>query len=383
MHIVGGFYREQCCIPEWDTVFGSGGRAAAALSMLSPGSVLYTYAENSDSKDVDSLKKLGIELRLSPRPTAIVFTYFHPLSRPHIQPPPVEIEQQPIIQVSGDAVLRFGFLEGDAAVDANRAVYDPQTWKNPITFGANGSVAKELAVVLNELELRSATGLDDIKLAALNLIEQQNAEIVVVKRGIRGATVFERGGRTTPIPAYRSTRVFKIGTGDVFSAIFAHFWAEKRLSAAEGADIASRSVAAYCSTGHLPLTDEDFRALVPIQFTSPGSVLLEGSIDSIGQRYTTEEARFVLRELGVEVFCPALDCSINPKANAVLVLAEGVDNEAFKQIRKKTAGMSMVVLRENGVETARSFTSEADVTISDDFTSALYFAAWAAAEHAT
>lgn len=383
MHIVGGVYREQCCMPEWDAVFGSGGRAAAAVSTLSPSSTLHTYTEDFDSDGVASLKKLGIEMRLSPRPTGIVFSYFHPLSRPHIQPHPNQIKSQQMIKVSGDSVLRFGFLEGDAIVDARRAVYDPQTWRNPILFGANGSVASELAIVLNELELRSATGLDDLKAAALNLMEQQGAEVVVAKGGIRGATVFERDVRTTSVPAYRSSRVFKIGTGDVFSAIFTHFWAEKGLPAADASDIASRSVAAYCSAGHLPLDDEEIRDLVPIQFMAPGSVLLVGAVNTLGQRYTVEEARFVLRELGVEVLCPALDGSLNPTAKAVLAIADGLDDEAIKQIRTKAAGIPVVVLRESRVKTARTLTDSAGVTIIDDFASALYFAAWAAAEHFT
>ena len=307
MHIVGGLYHERCCIPAWDAVFGSGGRAAAAVSALSPGSILYTYVEDFEGEGVASLRKLGIEMRLSPRPTSILFAYFHPLSRPHIQPLPDEIEHQPLIEVSGSAVLRFGFLEGEAIVDAHRAVYDPQTWKNPAPFGANGSVSRELAIVLNEFELRSASEQDDLDLAASQLMEQQGAVVVVAKGGIRGATVFERGGKATLVPAYRSSRMFKIGTGDVFSAIFAHYWAEKRTSVVEAADVASRSVAAYCSVRRLPLVDDALRYRTPINFLAPGTVLLEGAVDTLGQRYAMEEARFVLRELGVEVSCPAID----------------------------------------------------------------------------
>ena len=78
-------------MPAWDTVYGSGGRAAAAVSSLSPGTTLYAYAEDYDSEGPVSLRKLGIKICFSPRPSAIVFAYFHPLSRPHIQPPPNEI----------------------------------------------------------------------------------------------------------------------------------------------------------------------------------------------------------------------------------------------------------------------------------------------------
>jgi len=50
MDIAGGLYRERCYIPKWDALFGSGGRAAAAISILSPGGILHTYVENFDNK---------------------------------------------------------------------------------------------------------------------------------------------------------------------------------------------------------------------------------------------------------------------------------------------------------------------------------------------
>ncbi|WP_114810379.1 PfkB family carbohydrate kinase [Paraburkholderia kururiensis] len=381
MQIVGGLYRELCHVPAWDAVFGSGVRAAAAVSVLSPGSTLHTYAEGFESLDATSLKEQGIEVRLSRRPTAIVFAYFHPLSRPHIQPPLDEITRQQTIEVSGDAVLRFGFLEGDAVINACRAVYDPQTWRDPAPFGANGSIADELAIVLNERELQSAAGLDDLSSAASRLMERQSAAVIVVKGGVRGAMVFERGGRAAYIPAYRSPRVFKIGTGDVFSAIFAHHWAEARLPAVDAADIASRSVAAYCGAVQLPLADNAHRNLVPVKSAAPGTVLIEGAADTIGQRYTMEEARFVLRELGVDVTSPALDGTVKTNAAAVLVLADGLGDETITQVqRAKAAGTPIVVLREGGVRATGVPIGGAGVTVTNDFASALYFAAWAAAE---
>jgi hypothetical protein len=362
-------------------VFGSGGRAAAAVSALSPSSTLHTYLEDFESSGAISLRELGIELRLSPRPTSIVIAYFHPLSRPHIQPPRGEIARQSAIQVSGDAVLRFGFLEGDAVVDARRAVYDPQTWRDPTPFGANGSVAGELAIVLNELELRSAAGLDDLSSAASLLMERQGAAVIIAKRGTRGAMVYERGGRATHVPAYRSPRVFKIGTGDVFSAIFAHRWAETGLPAVEAADVASRSVAAYCCVGRLPLEIDALCNQVPVMSATPGTVLVEGLVDTIGQRYTMEEARFALRELGVDVASPALDGTSKTTAAAMLVLADGLGNEVTTHIRRaKADGIPIVILCEGGARAYHATVDEVGVTVTDDFTSALYFVAWAAAE---
>jgi hypothetical protein len=291
--------------------------------------------------------------------------------------------RQPSIRVGGEAVLRFGFLEGNAVVNAGRAVYDPQTWPDSAPFGANGSVAGELAIVLNEHELRSASGRDDIGAAAAHLIDQQGAAVVVAKRGTRGATVFEHGGRIRHVPAFRSSRVFKIGTGDVFSAIFAHQWAEARLPPVEAADLASRSVAAYCSTGRLPLAGESLRNTSPVGSTTPGPVALEGAVNTIGRRYTMEEARFSLRELGVEVTSPTLDYTAGEGAKpaAVLVLADGLDGSAADRVRRaQAAGTPIIVLRENGVEAVGGPLDDTRTTVTDDFASALYFAAWAAAE---
>lgn len=378
MEIAGGLYRELCCVPAWNALLGSGGRAAAAISAVSANSTLHAYAEDFENPDVTALARLGINMHLSPRPSAVVFSYFHPLSIPHIQPPLGEISRQPAIQVSGDAVLRFGFLEGDAVVDARRAVYDPQTWRRPAPFRANGSVARELAIVLNELELRSTAGLDDLGSAASHLIEQQDADVIVAKGGTRGATVFERGGRVTHIPAYRSSRVFKIGTGDVFSAIFAHHWAETGLPAVDAADIASRSVAAYCSTARLPPLDDALQNRVPVTSATPGTVLIEGAVGTIGQRYTMEEARFLLRELCVDVTSAALDGSSSSPPEAILVLADGLSEEAMCRVQyAKAAGVPIVVLREDGVHGVGSSVDWGGTTVTDDFVSALYFTVWA------
>ncbi len=384
MHIAGGLYRETCCLPEWDAIFGSGGRAVAAISRLSAGSILYTYSEKSDNKHLFSLESFGVDVHLSPRQTNIVFAYFHPLSPPHIQPPADKIAHQQSITVKGDAVLRFGFLEGDAVVEGDRVVYDPQTWRNPAPFRANGSHANELAIVLNELELKSVTGLAEMSSAAQQLIDDQRAEIIVVKRGIWGASVYERSGSVTSIPAYRSSRVFKIGTGDVFSAIFAHYWTEKRLPAAEAADFASRSVAQYCNSVKLPIEPGGLTQIVPINCGTSGTVLLLGEIGSLGQRYTMEEARFVLKELGVEVCCPALDGDLSCSASAVLILAEGAYVEFIRNFESKfSPDLPIIALQEKGVccDELLKAPALAKASIVDDFTTAIYKVAWAALEN--
>lgn len=383
MHIAGGLYHELCCIPEWDAMWGSGARAAAALSTLSPGSILHTYSENYYSESVSILKRLHVDVKISPRPTSIVFAYFHPLSNPHIEPQIDKITQQLSIEIKGIAVLRFGFLEGDAIVTADRAVYDPQTWKNPAAFGANGSTAQELAIVLNELELYSMTSLKSLDAAAALLMDRDGASVIVVKRGIRGANVYERDGSVTTICAYRSAKVFKIGTGDVFSAVFAHYWAEKKIGPNEAAHIASRCVAAYCDgAGKLPIVIDDYLNYLPVKFSSVGSVLLLGSTSTLGKRYTIEEAKFSLTEFGFKVFNPTLDQQCFSKPSAILIIADGFDSQDTKTYIEsaKVNETPIVVFLEGSTQVTDFLFRECPTTITDDFASAIYFVAWAASE---
>jgi len=104
------------------------------VAAFSPGTQFTTYAAANESVAIAALERLGIATTVATRPSPIVFAYFHPLSSPYIEPAREELVPQPPLHVTDDAVLRFGFLEGDAVVKACRAVYDPQTWRHPKPF---------------------------------------------------------------------------------------------------------------------------------------------------------------------------------------------------------------------------------------------------------
>lgn len=379
MHIVGGFYRELCDIPFWDATMGSGARAALAAAELASDTEFTTYASSAEHVAIASLQRRGIATTITARPTPIVFAYFHPLSSPHIEPPREALTHRPFLRVTGDAVLRFGFLEGDAVVAARRAVYDPQTWRNPQPFAANGSTAEELALVMNELEIQKATGIEHIDQAAHHLIQTQGAQIVVVKQGPYGATVYDTDGGCFHIPAYRSAHVFKIGTGDIFSAVFAHYWAQMRIPAPEAADLASRAVSVYCETRTFQFDQAALTGRQPVFATRRSTVRLEAGIEAVGQRYVLEEARFALNELEVNVVCPNIEQAAGiERYDATLVINDALPAESIARITQDIAqGTDVVVLKErSGTSTPWSTTS----LTTPDFTTAIYFAAWAAGE---
>lgn len=378
MHIAGGLYKETCLVPDWSAEYGSGGRAAAATAGLSPATVLHAYAPTLGSSGQDMLERLGVELRLQPSTHGIAFAYFHPLSTPHIEPRRSAMVRHGPLEVSGEAVLRFGFLEGEAVVHANRAVYDPQTSVNPATFAHNGSCADELALVLNEAEARALSGRSNLREAATALLQPGGAHVVVVKAGARGALVVERGGTTVEVPAYRSERVFKIGTGDVFSSVFALEWAERKQSAFLAVERASLSVAAYCASGILPLTADAQTRREPVTMEETPVVLLEGAVDTIGRRFVMEEARSSLLDLGARVACPALDGVSTIGAVPImsaLVIGEGL-LEALQTRLQSLEGTGIPVvlldeLRATGIQ------AQGKRRVTDDFTSAIYFSLWA------
>jgi hypothetical protein len=377
MDIAGGIYRELCETPRWDAVYGSGGRAAAAVLELSAQVRLHTYVSVAHRRDVDRLRERGVEVNPTQATTTVVFAYFHPLSRPHLQPAPDQLRKEPPIAVEAHTVLRFGMIEGEARVMAKRAVFDPQTAREAGSFRANGSRAESLSLVMNEAEVRALARQDDLQEAARAALLQEGAEVLVVKRGIRGAVVFAASGGVDEIPAYKSEEVFKIGTGDVFSAHFAYWWGEGARSPAEAADRASRAVAAYAETRALPPPPD--RGREPHRLLrKTGQVLLLGQADTLGSRYVLEEAQFALRELGVEVTSPALESrgTASPHSfNAVLAIAEAMPTLDEAELAKLAAGRPVVIFRERPAARARSVGAWKEVS---DFTTALYEAAWSA-----
>ncbi len=381
MHIAGGLYRELCVHPHWDCLLGSGGRAARALSKISPGTNFSCYFERPQDFDA-VLHALGVtgscDIRLDP----IVFAYFHPLSRPHLQPARSELRKMPPLKIEAKAALRFGFLEGDAIVNAERAVYDPQTTGEFHPFFSNGSTAKQLALVLNEQELLSVAKVDSFETAAAAILESHKANCIVVKRGIKGVAVFEADSAPRFAPAFRSGHVFKIGTGDVFSAAFAHYWAEVGQDFFDAALSASRQVARYCDHPLVPL--RPLPSIAPDvrderhPVSKPGTVLLMGAINTLGQRYAIEEAKYSLTGLGLTVICPALeDVELSTiQVSTVLLLADGIDADMLSVAQRLIdRGAKCVALAEIPQSCSQLILLTKYET-TDDFSTALYMAGW-------
>ena len=308
MIITGGVYTENCARPAWRRIFGSGGRAATAVAGMSAETILHAYIYDGLAESYRlSAAAMGYSVHLVPIKQRIEFEYLHPLSHPVISP--VSRRAHPPLVVSGETVLRFDFLEGGAVVKAKRAIYDPQTeGVKKKGFWNNGSTCEELAIVLNEWESLSLTGKPAAE-AGFDILDQWKAAVVVIKLGTKGVSVFQKGCAKYDLPAYITSRVFKIGSGDVFSAVFAYCWGERGDSPELAAEYASRAVADYVENRQLPvgqvpsLTDrEEYRG----QEREP-LVYLAGPFFDISQRWLIEECKSSLENLGAQVFSPIHD----------------------------------------------------------------------------
>lgn len=415
IHVVGGTYVEICQEPRWNELLGSGLRAALALQRLSSEVRLWTYLAPSEEEtfyntigaiggafDPDSGPMISVE----PRPTksTIAFRYVHPLTRPEIRPSLHLIPRNPPFTVTGETILRFGMLEGSAVVHGRRVIYDPQATYDPEPFDANGSTADQLAIVANYREAVRLTGRTDVNEIGGALRSRHRAEVAVVKRGALGAMVFTAEG-VEWVPAYRTDRVFPVGSGDVFSAAFAHYWGERSEHAFEASHKASRAAAHYCQTRRLPLpADPDsFPVGAPVDarpdvahVNSPSlpRVYLAGPFFTMAERWLVNQAREALHSVGVDVFSPFHDVGLGPaevvaprdlqelhRCQAVLALADRADAGTLYEVGYARAHkIPVVAFVQVEFEEPLKMLRGTACDVLSDFTSAVYHAAWDALE---
>jgi len=318
MIIAGGTYYEECQFPPDGVLFGSGLRAAVATQTRTPSrNQLHTCIGSGDQEKLETYSNtFGFDVHATEISETVTFDYLHNHSNSQIIPNEAPAYDATLSRISGDAVLRFGLIEGTAVVSGERVVYDPQA-KDPARFNANDSTAEELALVLNCKEAAQLSGEAELEPIFEELMSgSEGADVVVIKRGPRGAIV-RTHGMTTMVPVYQTESVWGIGSGDVFSAVFAAEWAENMISAREAAVSASKATAYYCRHRQLSTPTElvdSFISSTPSEFISPAAseptIYLAGPFFDIGERYLVEEVKHLLEGEGVEIVSPVHDIGL-------------------------------------------------------------------------
>lgn len=403
MTVVGGVYRERCRLPyNSDETWGSGGRAAAVLAGLGITTTLHTAV---DSQAEGLLASLAQTFQFDTATTNVSatrqFQYDHALSSPVIWPP-IGHGESVRIAVEAKNALVFGMLEATAEVRADRVVYDPQNPVAPEHFKAVSGSSPRIAYVLNGAEAQKLANIENPEEAALKIASESGAEVVVIKRGARGALVCT-DGRCERIPAYRTPRIWPIGSGDVFAAVFAARWGVEGSPALEAATEASRAAALYVNDRVLPIPGDalavtsrfpfdsvllDDRALEATEF----HVYLAGPFFNIAQRWLVEESRLALLGMGLRVFSPLHDVGLGlahdvaPKdieglkaSRAVLALVDGLDTGTVFEIGyARSLAKPVVVLAQSTPEEPLKMLAGTNCQVESDFVTALYHVAWEA-----
>ena len=408
--VVGGYYHEFCHWPQQDDVFGSGGRAAVALAFADTHVDWYYYCP---SDEIQTAKLALSREGLSHHPTEMIkgdqvisFDYFHPLSSPVFSPGNPRIEAP--IPVEDEVVLRFGFMEGDAIVEGKRVVFDPQSPNHPVSFRANGSKAESLAIVLNDKEVLALGQEHDEIDAVANIFSAEEAAVIIVKAGPHGCRIYQQDAKVQSVPAYKTESVYKVGSGDVFSAAFTYHWGVLQKPAAEAADVASRCVARYCSTRFPSVAeDESTRSAEPVRVkNADAQVYIAGPFFTMAELWLVEQTCAALDALGVNFFSPLHEAGLLrdyadgeaqrkeiervvnkdleglKESSAVFAIIDGADPGTIFEVGWAVKeGIPVIALSQNPKAADQTMIrGSKNCSITDDFSSAIYMAAWAAWE---
>lgn len=396
--VVGGMYEEECLEPSAQELFGSGGRAAAVLGNSGCTTELHSYStdEVADRLEV-AASTYGIQLHRHQSEQFVHFSYFHTLSEPIIFPRPHQIKAAPSFNVQAENVLLFGMLEGQPSVTARMAVYDPQSGYEPRLFKDTGSTAERLAIVANAGEIKQLAKNTDLQQAMRLLQKSQQAEVIIAKEGIFGFTILHNDN-FQQIGVCQTPKVYKIGSGDVFTAAFTYFWifsSEDPLSAARKA---SQVTASYVSNRMIPdlRQTSHFDIAVSERPKETALIYLAAPFFNLPQRWLVEEARYIMNKIGLKVFSPMHEVGLGAplpietaskdlegleRCNAVLACVDGLDAGTLVEVGwARARGIPVVCYGKERMKDQETMLAGTECIIEQDLGTAVYRVAWAAYE---
>jgi Nucleoside 2-deoxyribosyltransferase len=398
--VVGGAYGELCCYPTSRICRGSGFRAASILAGLGDNVALHTVLGPLLASEFSRIAfRKKIQLCASNGEADYWFRYRHPLAKPDISPAPTPVSRRDVCVT--DALV-YGMLEGRPKVSAKRAVYDPQDGARSKLFEINGSVADELAIVASLSEALAISGKATPEEAATELLAMPTCVAVVVKCGAQGALVATRADKKW-IGAFSTKKVWKIGSGDVFSAAYAHAWLREGKTPLEAAWFASRMVGEYVETRRESFSATEMQEIRADAAEALGKrtrteactvpdsqIYLAGPFFTTGQQWLVDEAREAFLELGFKVFSPVHDVGrggpgevVNAdlagleESKLLFALLDGLDAGTIFEVGYACAqGIPVVGVAESLTEQPLTMLLGSGCYISNDFTTAIYAACW-------
>lgn len=401
MIIVGGTYDEVCFEPRWEEKFGSGLRACRVVQNLDVNQDIFfhTFGNDNTSLFLDQVSSIfpKISSQVTKIKKAVSFYYDHPLIAPRIYPRLDTVDKsQNNIAVTGGNILYFGLIEGNAKIIGERVVYDPQSPSNPISFSQTGSTAKELAVVVNYGEASQLAQTKDLNEIKDFFLSVENASVLVLKMGARGALVIDKKANTEQlIPVYKTSVVWPIGSGDVFASSFAYYWFNGR-SPAEAAEKASLHTAQYCNTKQLDFANisSDFQPLIIKDFPK-GNIYLAGPFFTFTERWLIDQVRTVLQSMHLSVSSPwhdighgiasdvvPKDIEALEKSNLIFAVIDGLDSGTLFEVGYAVKmKIPVIAYVENETKESIKMLEGTGCLLENDLTTAIYKCYWLLAEN--
>lgn len=397
MIVIGGTYDEFCFEPRWQYRFGSGLRGVLTMKGIDPSSKInyHTFGDKDVNVYLKQFEDTGIVSHITEIPKGVRFHYDFPLSIPHIFPRlDILSERKKKINVEGERILYYGMVEGNAVVNGKRVVYDPQSPSNPTPFSATGSTAEELAVVINLSEAKKMAGGSGQDLNAIKkfFFEKENASVLILKMGAKGAMVINPDGTETHIPVYETKNVWPIGSGDVFAASFAYYWLDGK-DATFAASQASWNTAMYCNSKELKFkgigTDPEITPLTMEDFPT-GQIYLAGPFFTFTERWLVDQIRNALLGMNLKVFSPwhdvghgeasevvHMDLKGLDESKLVFAILDGLDSGTLFEIGYAIANKLPVIgYVENETSENTKMLEGTNCVLEKDLTTAIYKSLW-------
>jgi hypothetical protein len=389
--IIGGTYLEVCqetgTFESPRVLLGSGLRAAAVLRDCAQELVLDTAIDEQLAAEASTIATtLALDVRWRERSEPVSFHYWTPLSAPTVSGPSAKASGA---KVDDSLALAFGMIESETRADVEGLVFDPQQPRDLRPIEQLQSLkAARLAIVANAAETRAMAGERDLSVAAKMLRESTSADVVITKQAARGALVTTMQAQELVGP-WPTSRVWPIGSGDVFAAGFAWAWLEASAEPVEAARAGSYAASRWCTRQSLDMSRADFEPSDGQLTPSDGRVYLAAPFFSLGQRWLVELVRDSLLNLGGRVFSPLhdvgrsddsvarLDLQGLEQCTAVLALLDGADPGAmFEAGWAERAQLPTVVFSESPDSEELKMVRGSGAQVTSDLPSAVYQAIW-------
>lgn len=385
--IIGGAYHERCVRPPIERLRGSGLRAATVLRRVRSAPTLLTAVSADERDEFEAVSGgFGLVASAMERDAVVTFSYYTPVSPPAIDGVAARL-RKPLVADS-DTILQFGMIESghDSASRCRTLILDPQGDTSVLPLE---SIAYDrLAIVGNEREIRRLGASQDVESAADRLRLQTNAECVVTKCGARGTIVTSADGVTRIGPRPTDT-VQPIGSGDAFSAVFAHQYGVESRTSMEAADRASDFTASYVSS-RSEIAYGEGETIAQIPFGPRPRVYLASPFFDLGQLWVVDLVRRALIELGADPFSPYHDVGVGglevaardlaglDASNSVLALLDAFDTGTVFEVGYAVRNGTPVVAYLDPRKTDQLTMIEgAGVEVTDDLATSIYRAIWA------